>query len=222
MEKKGVSYVEVIVAFSIFLFGISILLFIFYPYFRPTYLTALDMIEKNFDKNFAKNIQIVKVIINKTDQTDCVKFKIYKNFDKSNILIFNLNWEKIDFNVADNNVVLSSNEKEFFLLVSDDVINLDENPPCNAPTEANVYYSPPISEKFILNINNEFTYEQLKDILLPGLNNDFNITIYDTGGNLIMSFGKPLPRTNIFAKQRIYKRLENNKINIVKVVFYIW
>ncbi|MEM4647807.1 MAG: hypothetical protein QXO12_00640 [Candidatus Pacearchaeota archaeon] len=216
--KKAVSYVEVLIAFSIFLFGISILFFIFSPYFRPEYLTSLNIIEKNFDRNFAKEIFIIKAVVN---QTGCIKFKTYKNFNFSNILLFNKNWENLNYDFNDNKIILNYNENEFFLLVSNETINYNTNPQCDNAYDVEIYYSPPISEKFILDIS-DYDYENLKNILIPGLKNDFNISIYDFDGKMVGSFGMPIPKTNIFAKQKIYKKLENNQIKFVKVIFYIW
>ena len=220
-SKKSVSYVEIFIAFAIFLFGVSIITYFFLPFFKPEYRTALDILEKNFENNFIARTSLIKVVVN---DTGCIKFDKYDRMQKQNALFFYPNWTPINFSLINSYIILQTTEKEFFLINATTTINSGSQASgCNSPSIAKVYYSPPIEEKFILveNIQQQ-DYESLKDRLLLGFALDFNVSIFDLDDNLISSIGKPIPKTNVFGREKIYKEINNGKINLVKVRFYVW
>ena len=214
--KKGVSYVEIFIAFSIFLIGVSVVTYFFIPFFRPEYRNALIEIQKNFEENFMAQVDWYNVVVN---ETGCIS--ITKLGGAKNIYLLNKSLDPINFSNGGNTIILSTNTKEFYLLNS----SLDlgsSNVDCPTTKLAEVSYIKIYDEK-ILNmtaIDNAMShnYENLRNTLLPGLNVDFNITFVDEG----KSFGKPLPSINIFSREKVYKKIEDGNIELIKVRFYVW
>lgn len=216
MEKRGISYIEIFIAFGVFLIGVSLVTYFFIPFFRPEYRTALNILEKNFEKNFTIKASLINVVVN---QTGCIKFP--SSISYSNSLFLNKNFENVGFEISNGNAIIDINEENFYLLSSSKEINTAPPQFCFSPKEARVYYSPPVEEMFLdLNaINNAIAnnYEDLKKEMLSGIKLDFNITIVDHN-----SLGLPIARLNVFTREKIYKVINNNKIELIKVRFYVW
>lgn len=212
---KGISYVEIIIAFSVFLLGIALIGYFFIPFFRPELRTALDLMEERFEKDFTMNVSFITVVVNKTG---CINFT---RPGLTDFMFLNSSFEAMAFDVTSNKIVLNSNEQIFYLL--NGISSSLDGSGCSSSNEAKVYFSPAREER-LLNMSalqqaQQETYGWLRDKLLPGLKLDFNITLYD---GQQASIGKSVPSLNVFAREKAYKALIANKIETVKVRFYVW
>ncbi len=215
--KKGITHVEIIVAFSIFILGLSTILYFFIPFFNPTYYSSLNTLEKNFEKKFSIETSLIKFVVNETGSITFIK---HPNMSETNSLIFNKDFEPIDFSIQDNNITANVNENELFLLISNEEINNRSQLTIENPKPSNVYYSFPIKEIFInvSKFEQDYNYEDLKREM--GIVSNFNITLIDESN--FYSIGKPIPKINVFAKEKLYKIIKDKKIKYVKVRFYVW
>jgi hypothetical protein len=212
--KKAITHVEIIVAFSIFVLGISTLLYFFIPFFRPTQYASLNTLEKNFEKNFLIEANLMRFVVN---QTGIISFKAYPGIDQEHSLIFNTNFQPVNFSIDNGNITMDATEPNFFLLVSSEKINEQQGFDFENPSPASVYYGFPIKEFFVNLSKFNQPYEDIKSQLAA---TDFNVTL--TYDNNFYSIGKPIPKINVFAKEKIYKIIENKEIKYVKVRFYVW
>jgi hypothetical protein len=209
-QKRGISYVEIFIAFSIFLIGLSIIAYFFIPFFRPEYRNALNEMQKRFEENFMARVDWYSVVVN---DSGCINIKKLQGAE--NIYFFYKNLTAVNFSIS-NSITLDVAEKELYMLNSS--LDLGSSiVSCNAKPAEATYIK--IYDEKILNesaINAHADYQTLRNMLLPGFNVDFNITIGEK------SFGKPLPSINIFAKEKVYKKIKNGQIDYVKVRFYVW
>jgi hypothetical protein len=212
-QKRGISYVEIFIAFSIFLIGLSVVAYFFIPFFRPEYRNALNEMQKRFEENFMARVDWYSVVVN---DSGCIN--ITKLQEAKNIYFFYKNLTAVNFSIS-NGITLDVAEKELYMLNS----SLDlgsSSVSCNAkPAEATyikIYDEKILNESAINAYTTSLDYQTLRNMLLPGFNVDFNITV---GGQ---SFGKPLPSINIFAKEKVYKKIKDGQIDYVKVRFYVW
>jgi hypothetical protein len=211
--KKAITHVEIIVAFSIFVLGISTLLYFFIPFFRPTQYASLNTLEKNFEKNFLIEANLIRFVVN---QTGTISFKAYPGIDQEHSLIFNTNFQPVNFSIDNGNITMDATEPNFFLLVSSEKINEQQGFDFENPSPASVYYGFPIKEFFVNLSKFNQPYEDKSQLAAT----DFNVTL--TYDNNFYSIGKPIPKINVFAKEKIYKIIENKEIKYVKVRFYVW
>ena len=215
-RKRGITHVEIIFAFAIFILGISTILYFFIPFFRPTYYASLDTLEKKFEKDFFIEAELIRLVVNQTGE---IKFKAYNGITETNSIIFNKNFIPVDFYINDNYIVMNTDEKELFVLKANAEINSKSNLYIDNPTEVNVYYSFPINEIFVnlSKFQEAYDYESLKRNL--GMVSDFNITL---ANDVVYTIGKPIPRVNVFAREKVYKIIEDKKIKYVTARFYVW
>jgi hypothetical protein len=210
-QKRGISYVEIFIAFSIFLIGLSIIAYFFIPFFRPEYRNALNEMQKRFEENFMARVDWYSVVVN---DSGCINIKKLQGAE--NIYFFYKNLTAVNFGIS-NGITLDVAEKELYMLNSS--LDLGSSiVSCNAkPAEATyikIYDEKILNETAITYVSSD--YQTLRNMLLPGFNVDFNITVGK------QSFGKPLPSINIFAKEKVYKKIKNGQIDYVKVRFYVW
>lgn len=223
MKRKGISYIEIMIAFMIFIFGISMIAYFFMPYFKPEYYGAVNLIEKNFERKALAKASLVKVVINKTG---CVEFNKFDGMVERKSLFFDNNFNQIAFSITGDKVTMNAQNKEMYLINSSmDINNNNGNSQsCNNTEGASVYYSPSVKEK-IINLSffsQDIDYKILKNELIGDYNFDFNITLVNMTNDYVGSIGLPLPKTNIFSKEKIYKAIHDGKIFYFKVRYYIW
>lgn len=218
VAKRGISWVEIMVAFTIFLIGVSVIFYFFTPFFKPEYRTVLDELIKNFESNLLIEVNWSKFVIN--DTSNCVEFQA--NLVKENILIYNPTFNLLNFSIQSSNLILNaSKEKEFYLLEANQV-NQGPFPTCSNPKKVKAFFAPKIKDRFI-NLSywtQPISYQQLKQILIPNLNFDFNLTLIIDGN--WYSIGKPLAKAQVIGKEKIYRVIKNKKIKKAKVRFYLW
>lgn len=220
-KRKGISYIEMMIAFTIFLIGVSVILYFFIPFFKPEYRVALNVIEKKFDENFIQKVNISKLVLN--ESVECANLGF--SFPNTNTLIYNKSFYEIGYSNNGNAVLDANYELEFYVYEFEQSVDHKKSE-CEEGKVVKAAFTPKIVEEFINleKFRSDQTYDSLKQTLIPGFNLDFNITIILD--SRVISIGKPLAKTNIFSKEKFYKVLDNDednkKIKTAKVRFYVW
>jgi len=234
MNKRGVSTVEMIVSFTIFL---SFVLFIFLylnPLKSDISQSLLVSLESGLKEHAMTDLREWPVAVNKSSAPDCLDIEIPFNSTEvniGNISVKDLNDDTLEYKlVGDHLYIKKINDKLYRIIQSDEIERTDTlKSACDVPTippqyEFSVERIDRIySYKRLLEINMTYyaDYKQAKQGLNYPSNSDFAVIITSNEFNITMTRSIP-PNIQLRARTLPIEILKNDNRIRAFMSMYVW
>lgn len=226
-NKKGVSTIEIIVSFTIFVAFVLFIMAYINPIKRDISNSLLVNLEAGVQKNAMSNLDEFPVVIK--DHT-AVCFTIQNPFAVSaNLSARALDSSIIPHQISGSSISLANITNDIYIIMQSDEITQASTPGfpggCSSPA-----YQPTVSRseklysyKKLVIMNDSYynKYSQLKEKLNYPLTSDFNIIISDTESNFSMN--RTIP-SNVKIKVLRYpiQILKNDLKKDASITFVVW
>ena len=222
--KRGISAIEMIVSFILFL-GFLVFIFAFMnPLSMPASRSLLTTLETSFNENATIEIETIPFAINEENVIGC--FQIEKEFG-NNFFITDKDRKNVNFKIEGNKITIENKGKFYYInkgisvpgaytCLNPQTLQKGEKKLGNAyslsvPRTETMYYS-----KYLAEINKSYynNYSGLRQDLKFPESSDFAIVVFDESKNKMFEMTKPLPRTNILSKEFPVEILSENGVII--------
>ena len=215
-NKRGISGIEVIISFTIFI-GFVIFIFVYMnPLNMPASRTSLTSLENAVSDNATIEIEVTPFAVNTTLLAGKSCFQINNTFGE-NIFVTDKDDRKVSFGISGNNLLVNNTGKFYYINkgISGAQSTLTD---CLPLSKGNGYsLSVPRTERFYYNksliaLKNIYdtNYSKLKQNFKFPAVSDFSVIILNSSHSEIIAMTKPLPKMNILTKEFPIEILNDN------------